>query len=102
MFHRKNKKQTSETKNSNDRVSMYWFLLIVVFGICTILTILSSIYVFRQIDKGEFSLGEKGAKAFTQVLDVEKLQKLVDTLQVRAGDYERIRTSAPTAIDPSR
>lgn len=76
----------------------------IIFSITTILVFCSialSAFIFMKIDKGEIFLVEKTDENTEKSLDFEKLKQAVSYYENKALEFERIKNSQPTGVDPS-
>ncbi len=78
-----------------------WKIIFVSTIILTILVIVSSIFIFIKIDKGEIFVVEKSAGEGDKTLDLSLLRETVSYYQNKALEFERIKRARTPATDPS-
>ncbi|KKQ82936.1 MAG: hypothetical protein UT07_C0014G0012 [Parcubacteria group bacterium GW2011_GWB1_38_8] len=78
-----------------------WKIIFISTAILVIITIISSVYMFIKIDKGEIFLVKKMGDDKTRTLDISILRETVSYYQNKAIEFERLKSKRVSTVDPS-
>jgi len=78
-----------------------WKIIFISTIVLATLVILLSIFIFIKIEKGEIFVVKKSVGEVETTLDVAILRNTVSYYQDKALEFERIKSTKPSAVDPS-
>lgn len=96
------KKNKSRKLRNNTHVEAWWAVAVVISVVVNVSIVGVCLYVFREVDRGEFFVSQKNERSLEQVVDPEEVHVAVEMMEARKGNIEELKQKAPSLIDPSR
>lgn len=89
-------------RSFEEKTMSYWKALLAVLFFMTILVLITSFFVHRDIWQGEFSPVTKAAVPGSSLVTSLHLEKLVSGFETKKVTFEQIRKNRTSIVDPSR
>lgn len=78
-----------------------WKIIFISAVLLIILAIASSVFIFVKIDKGEVFALDKSLERKGETLNISLLRETVSYYQNKASEFEKIKNTKVSAVDPS-
>ncbi len=84
------------------RVLTHWKIIVVIFLLAVVMVFISSFFIYRDINQGDFFPVEKKIGGNLAPVTAELISQTVSDFKTKSATFNQLKKNGAVSVDPSR